>query len=89
MENLGQYQSYNAKTKQSLLCLNQKLQIANNRESNMLNKWTETISKCRHRSKYALARYNSMEQNIKHQMRRWSFLKFLKFVAILFVAVVK
>ena len=58
---LGQYQPYNVNTKRCLLCLNEKLQIAIYRGNNMLNKRAETISKCRHRNKYALASYNIMD----------------------------
>ena len=58
---LGQYQPYNVNTKRCLLCLNEKLEIANYRGNNMLNKWTEIISKCRHRNKYTLASYDSMD----------------------------
>ena len=58
---LGQYQPYNVNTKPCLLCLNEKLQIAIYRWSNMLNKRTETISKCRHGNKYALASYYSID----------------------------
>ena len=49
---LGQYEAYNVSTK---------LQIAIYRWNNMLNKRTEIISKCRHRDKYALASYDSMD----------------------------
>ena len=48
---LGQYQQCNVNTKWCLLCLNEKLQIAIYRGNNMLNKQSETISKCRHRNK--------------------------------------
>ena len=58
---LGQYEAYNVNTKRCLLCLNEKLQIAIYRGNNMLNKRTEIISKCRHRNKYALASYDSMD----------------------------
>ena len=58
---LGQYQPYNVNTKRCLLCLNEKLQIAIYRGNIMLNKRTEIISKCRHRNKYALASYDSMD----------------------------
>ena len=51
---LGQYQ-------QCLLCLNENLQISTCKGNNMLNKRTELISKCRHRNKYALASYDSMD----------------------------
>ena len=58
---LRQYQSYNVNTKRCLLCLNEELQIAIYREDNMVKKRTETISKCRHRNKYALTSCNSMD----------------------------
>ena len=58
---LGQYEAYNVNTKRCLLCLNEKLQIAIYRGNNMLNKRTEIISKCRHRNKFALASYDSMD----------------------------
>ena len=58
---LGQYQPYNVNTKQCLLCLNERLSIAIYRGNNMLKKRTELISKCRHRNKYALASYHSMD----------------------------
>ena len=54
---LGQYQPYNVNTKRCLLYLNEKLQIAIYRGSNMLNKQTEII---RHRYKCAFSSYNSM-----------------------------
>ena len=58
---LGQYQPYNVNTKRCLLCLNEKVQIAIYRGNNMMNKRTEIISKCRHRNKYVLASYDSMD----------------------------
>ena len=58
---LGQNEAYNVNTKRCLLCLNEKLQIAIYRGNNMLNKRTEIISKCRHRNKYVLASYDSMD----------------------------
>ena len=54
---LGQYQPYNVNAKRCLLYLNEKLQIAIYRGSNMLNKQTEII---RHRYKCAFLSYNSM-----------------------------
>ena len=58
---LGQYQPYNVNTKRCLLCLNEKLQIAIYRGNNMLNKRTEITNKCRHRNKYSLASYDSID----------------------------
>ena len=57
--------AYNVNTKRCLLCLNEKLQIAIYRGNNMLNKRTEIISKGRHRNKYALASYDSMDLNVR------------------------
>ena len=72
---LGQYQPHNVNTKRCLPCLNEKLQIAIYRENNMLNKQTEIFSKCRHRNKYALASYDSMDWNIrcKDSWKYWDF----------------
>ena len=58
---LRQYQPYDVNIKRCLLYLNQKLQIAIYRENIMLNKRTETISKCRNRNKYTLESYDSMD----------------------------
>ena len=60
---LGQYQTYSINTKQCQLCLNEKLQIAihKGKGNNMLNKQTKIISKCRHRNKYALVSYDSID----------------------------
>ena len=62
---LGQYEASNVNTKRCLLCLNEKLQIAIYRGNNMLNKRTEIISKWRHRNKYTLASYDSMDRNVR------------------------
>ena len=62
--NFPTVKSYNVNTKRCLLCLNEELQSAIYRGNNMLNKPTEIISKCRHRNKYALASYDSMDFNI-------------------------
>ena len=74
-KNLGQHQPYNVNTKWCLLCLNEKLQITIYRENNMLNKRTEIISKCRHRNKYALASYDSMDWNIRCKVS-WDYWNF-------------
>ena len=72
---LGQYQPYNVNTKRCLLCLNEKLQIAIYRGNIMLNKRTEIISKCRHKNKYALESYDSMDWDIRCKVswNYWSF----------------
>ena len=49
----------------------------------MPNKRTAIISKRRHRNKYALVSYDSMNWNIR--CKSWSFMRFLKFVAIWFI----
>ena len=72
---LGQYQPYNVNTKQCLLCLNERLSIAIYRGNNMLKKRTELISKCRHRNKYALASYHSIDWNIKCKVS-WNYWNF-------------
>ena len=50
-EILGTHKSYNQSSKRCLLCLNEKLAIALHKNDNMLNKRSEVMSKCRHRSK--------------------------------------
>ena len=47
--------SYNPNSKRCLLCLNEKYEIATYKGNNLLNKSTEIINTCRHRSKYKLA----------------------------------
>ena len=47
--------SYNPNSKRYLLCLNEKYEIATYKEGNLLNKRTEIINTCRHRSIYKLA----------------------------------
>ena len=47
--------SYNPNRKRCLLCLNEKYKIATYGGDNLLNKRTEVINTCRHRSKYELA----------------------------------
>ena len=74
---LGQYEAYNVNTKRCLLCLNEKLQIAIYRGSNMLNERTEIISKYRHGNKYALASYDSMDWNVRCKVEvSWNFWNF-------------
>ena len=46
--------AYTPETKHCALCLNEKYEIANYPEENLLNKRTEIISKCRHRRKHLL-----------------------------------
>ena len=56
-EILHKHQTYNPNTKRCFLCLNEKLEIARYKGHNLLNKRSEIINKCRHQSKFALARY--------------------------------
>ena len=53
----SRHQPYNVNTKRCSLCLNEKLEIALYKGTNLLNKRTEIINKCRHSTKYALASY--------------------------------
>ena len=50
---------YNPETKRCILCLSEKLDIAQYEGSDLLNKRSEIISKCRHQNKYALAKFDS------------------------------
>ena len=73
----GQYQPYNVNTKRCPLCLNEKLQVAFYRGKYISNKWSEIISKCSHRNKYVLARYDSMDWTIKCKVEvSWNFWNF-------------
>ena len=54
------HQSYN--TKRYILCLNEKLAMALQKQDNILNKRTEIITKYRHSNKYKLANYDSKDQ---------------------------
>ena len=53
--------SYNPNSKRCLLCLNEKYEIATYKGDNLLNKRTEIINTCRHRSKYKLANYHTID----------------------------
>ena len=53
--------SYNPNSKRCLLCLNEKYEIATYKGDNLLNKRTEIINTCRHRSKYKLANCDTID----------------------------
>ena len=44
-----------------MLCLNEKLVIALHKEDNILNKYIEIVSKCRHSTKHNLANYDTKD----------------------------
>ena len=46
--------SYNPKTKKCMLCLSEKLAIAEHEGRDLLNKRSEIIAKCRHQTKFTL-----------------------------------
>ena len=50
----NQFSVYNPQSKRCSLCLNEKLEILEDKENNLLNKKSEIISKCRHQNKYML-----------------------------------
>ena len=52
---------YNKEARRCNLCLNEKYEIANYKGNDLLNKRNEIISKCRHRNKFALARYDTKD----------------------------
>ena len=56
---LGKYSSYSPISKRCNLCLNEKLEIAVHKGENLLNKRSEVISKCRHKSKHKLTNLTS------------------------------
>ena len=51
--------AYNPESKRCLLCISEKLEIAEYNGDNILNKRSEVVSKCRHQNKYALAKFDS------------------------------
>ena len=51
--------AFTPESNKCLLCLNEKLEIANYPGDNLLNKRNEIISKCRHRMKFELLRHKS------------------------------
>ena len=53
--------SYNPNSKRCLLCLNEKYEIATYKGDNLLNKRTEIINTCGHRSKYKLVNYEAID----------------------------
>ena len=59
----NQFSAYNPRSKRCYLCLNEKLEILEDKENNLLNKKSEIISKCRHQSKYMLRTLMSNIQN--------------------------
>ena len=59
-EIFGTLKTYSESSKLYLLCLDEKLAIALNKDDNILNKRSEVTSKCRNRSKYMPARYDSI-----------------------------
>ena len=50
----GIYKCYNPISKRYNLCLTEKLEILEDPDKNLLNKRSEIISQCRHKSKYSL-----------------------------------
>ena len=61
--------SHNPNSKCCLLCLNQKYEIATYKGYNFLNKRTEIINNCRHRSKYKLASCETIDWRQIHAIR--------------------
>ena len=51
----------NPNSKRCLLCLNEKYKIATYKGNNLLNKRTEIINTCRHRSKYKLVNCETID----------------------------
>ena len=48
------YNSYNPISRRCNLCLNEKLEILDDQDKNLLNKRSEIISHCRHQNKFKL-----------------------------------
>ena len=50
----NQFSAYKPQSNRCFTCLNEKLEILEGKENNLLNKKSEVISKCRHQNKYML-----------------------------------
>ena len=61
--------SYYPNSKRCLLCLNEKYEIAIYKGENLLNKRTEKINTCRHRSKNRLANCHAIDWRQIHAIR--------------------
>ena len=59
----NQFSAYNPQSKRCSLCLNEKLEILEDKETNLLNKKSEIILKFRHQNKYMLRTLASKIQN--------------------------
>ena len=59
----NQFSAYSPQSKRSSFCLNEKLEILEDKENNLLNKKSEKIWKCRHQKKYMLRTLASKIQN--------------------------
>ena len=53
---LRKAKSYNPQSKRCLLCITEKLAIAEHEGRDMLNKRSEAVAKCRHQNRYALSK---------------------------------
>ena len=53
--------SHNQNSEYCLLCLKEKYEIATYKGGNLLNKKTEIISTCRHRRKYKIANFETID----------------------------
>ena len=60
---IKQCPTYNPSNKKCALCLNEKLEILDHKENNLLNKRSEIVSTCRHKAKYMLKYLTSHEDN--------------------------
>ena len=59
----NQFSACNPRLKRCSLCLNEKFEILEDKENNLLNKKSEVISKCRHQNKYMSRILSSKIQN--------------------------
>ena len=59
----NQFSAYNPQSERCSLCLNEKCEILDDKENNLLNKKSEVISKCRYQNKYMLRTLASKIQN--------------------------
>ena len=59
-----QLPAYNPEIKKCLLCLGEKVEILKRDNPNLLNKRSELVSKCRHRNKFMLNKYDVTQVDV-------------------------
>ena len=62
---LRKCRGYNPETKRCMLCISEKLEIAEHERNDLLNQRSEIVTKCRHQNKFALANIDTKRPDTK------------------------